>query len=194
MSASTKINSDSMGRVLFLLAALAAPVSASAQMGPMGPTGLGPMGPMAPGPSGPPSGPGGTSGWPTGNPPPCIAEFLKLRSEVEKAGIAAKTARAHNAPREEMCKLITTFVAAEAKMVSYASANASSCGIPPPAIKQMKEGHEKTGVIRAQICAGPGPAAAPTLSDALGASSFALDGVKAKSSTFNTLTGNPLKQ
>jgi hypothetical protein len=189
MSAIIKINPDSLGRVLFLLGALLAPVSASAQM--MGPMGAGPMSPMAPGPMGPPS--GGASSWPS-NPPPCVGGFLKLRSEVEKAGLAAKAAREHKASREDMCKLITTFVAAEAKMVGYAAANASACGIPPQAIKQMQEGHVKTTAVRTQICTGPAPAAPPTLSDALGTSSFAIDSIKAKSNTFNTLTGNPLKQ
>ena len=178
------MNTLTPSRVLLpiLLALVIPEIPAVAQMAPMG--------------MGAPTSQGAAP-WPDSQPPPCIAEFLKLRENVEKAGNAAKTARDHNASREEMCKLITTFVGVEGKMVSYASANASSCGIPMQAVQQMKEGHAKTTVVRKQICsAGPQPGAvAPTLSDALGTNSFSTESPKtSRMGTFDTLTGNPLKQ
>ena len=121
---------------------------------------------------------------------------MLFRSEtVEKQGLAAKAGHDKNASREDMCKLITSFNAAEEKMVKYADANASSCGIPPQAVSQMKDNHVHTVAIRKQVCSA-GPAAAPpapTLSDALGTNTSAVPtSTKTGKSTFDTLTGNPL--
>jgi len=162
--------------LLPILAVLAASVMpASAQM-------------MAPGPA-------GASPWP-GNTPPCVAEFMRLREAVEKQGLAAKAAHDKNGSREDMCKAITSFTAAEEKMVKYADANASGCGIPAQAVQQMKGNHVHTLQIRKQVCSA-GPAAAPptpTLSDALGTNPSAdpVASKTGKSNTFDTLTGNPL--
>lgn len=177
-----KVNTSN--RVLLpILVALVIPViPASAQM----PMGVGPMGP-----------PGGAPAqWPSSQPPPCLAEFLKLRAVTEKLGLAARAGHDHHASREEMCKLIGSFSGAEEKMVSYASANMSSCGIPPEAVKQMKAGHERTATIRNQICsAGPAPGpAVPTLSDALTGTSVVPASKASHTGTLDTLTGNPLKQ
>jgi hypothetical protein len=172
------MNAVTMSRALLpILAALAASVvSASAQMGPMG---------------GAPMGAGGA--WPS-SPPPCIAEFVKLRENVEKTGLAAKAAHDQGASREDMCKIIETFTAAEEKMVKYADLNAASCGIPAEAMKQMKGNHAHTVLIRKQVCsAGPAAApAAPTLSDALGTNAAPTATTKNGKGTFDTLTGNPL--
>jgi hypothetical protein len=142
------------------------------------------------------AGQAGQNPW-ASTPPPCVQQFLKLREAVEKQGNAAKTAREHNASREEMCKVITVFVGAEEKMVSYAAANASTCGIPPQAVQQMKVGHARTIQVKTQICsAGPqGGPVAPTLSDALGTNTLpTVDAKASRMGTFDTLTGNPLKQ
>ena len=167
-----------MSRALLpILAALTVSViPASAQMG---------MGP---------AGPGAGPGWPSQQPPPCIAEFVKLRETVEKTGLAAKAAHDKNATREQMCEIIKTFAAAEEKMVKYADVNATSCGIPAEAVKQMKGNHVHTALIRKQVCsAGPAAApAAPTLSDALGTNASPTPATKAGKGTFETLTGNPL--
>jgi hypothetical protein len=167
-----------MSRALLpILAALTVSViPASAQMG---------MGP---------AGPGAGPGWPSQQPPPCVAEFVKLREAVEKTGLAAKAAHDKNATREQMCEIIKTFAAAEEKMVKYADVNATSCGIPAEAVKQMKGNHVHTALIRKQVCsAGPAAApAAPTLSDALGTNASPTPATKAGKGTFETLTGNPL--
>ena len=67
-----------------------------------------------------------------GGPPPCLAEFTKLREDVEKKGLAAKAAGAKHAPREEMCKLITSYAAAEAKWVKFTETGVQSCGMRSP--------------------------------------------------------------
>jgi hypothetical protein len=176
-----EMNAVTMSRaVLPILAALTVSVvPAFAQMAPIGMGGA--------------PGPGAGAAWP-GNPPPCVAEFMKLRSNVEKTGLAAKAAHDKNATREEMCKLIESFTASEEKMVKYADVNATACGIPAEAVKQMKGNHSHTILIRKQVCSA-GPAAAPavpTLSDALGTNTSPTPTTKTGKGTFDTLTGNPL--
>jgi hypothetical protein len=133
--------------------------------------------------------------WPSQptQPPPCVTEFMKMRDDVQKLGMAAKTAHDKNASREEMCKVITSFSVAEEKMVKFAATNAAGCGIPAEAVAQMRENHTHSAMIRKQICsAGPAAApAAPTLSDALGTSAPSVSAKDSKG-TFDTLTGNAL--
>lgn len=186
------MNAVALSRALPILAALAVgPVPALAQW----PTpGGAPMGAPAPGsaPMGAPTSAAPGSAWP-GNPPPCVAEFVRLRDLVQKTGLAAKGGHDKHASREEMCKLIEAFSAAEDKWVKYTETNASGCGIPAEAVKQIKSNHEHSLLIRKQVCsAGPAPGSVtPTLSDALGTNVPSIEGKKSKSS-FETLTGNPL--
>src|SRR5215831_14165524 len=63
-----------------------------------------------------------------GGMPPCMAEFSKLRDDVQNKGLAAKAAGQRKVSREEMCKYITTYSAAELKWVKYTEANVKSCG------------------------------------------------------------------
>lgn len=127
--------------------------------------------------------------------PPCFNEFMPLRQAAEKRAQAIRTATARKAPREEICKLFTSFSESEAKVVKYAEANATFCGIPQQAVTQMKANHGQTVKIRKQVCsAGPAPAArGPTLSDAL-RTTVVPDASTTRTGrgTFDTLTGNPL--
>ena len=102
--------------------------------------------------------------------PPCMAEFAKLREDVQKRALAAKAAGQRKASREEMCKHITVYSAAELKWVKYTEANVKTCGIPAEVLQQLKQTHTNTEQTKEKICA-PGPTAAPpSLSDALGTS------------------------
>ena len=127
-----------------------------------------------------------------------MTKFSELRSDVEKKGMAAKAAGEKQAPREEMCKLVTIYSAAETKWVKYAEGNMSKCGIPKEIVHQLKTVHAKTAEGQKKLCsAGPGPAAAPTLSDALGTATLPSREPEKKrkpGGTFDTLTGNPLGQ
>jgi hypothetical protein len=128
----------------------------------------------------------------------CMAEFAKLRDEVQKQGMAAKAAGQRKAPREEMCKLITNYAASEAKWVSFTVAGVSNCGIPPQIANQLKEVHAHTEKTKAQICAaGPagGGGGAMSISEALGTTRVATpDLYKGGNGTFDTLTGSAIKQ
>ncbi len=125
--------------------------------------------------------------------PPCMAEFTKMREEVEKKGQAAKAAGQKHASREEMCKLITSYAASEAKWVKFTEAGVGTCGIPPQIANQLKQVHTNTEQTKEKICtAGPaGPAAAPSLSDAL--TQHAVPDKTAGSGIFDTMTGSAIR-
>ena len=128
-------------------------------------------------------------------PPPCIKEFLKIRADTEKKGLAIKAASEHKASPKEACHLFNVFTVAEAKMIKYAVDNAAWCGIPESAVQQMKKGHVKAMDMRTKICrmaeAPPVPAG-PSLSDALAPSIPDANNIKSGHGTFDTLTGTPL--
>ena len=103
-----------------------------------------------------------------GGAPPCMAEFAKLREDVQKRGLAAKAAGQRKVSREEMCKHITAYSAAELKWVKYVETNTGTCGIPAELVQQLKQVHGRTEQTKDRICApacGLGP---PSLSDRLG--------------------------
>jgi hypothetical protein len=146
-----------------------------------------------------PMGGGGMGGPPTAVQQECMTKFVSLRSEVEKHGLAAKAAGEKHASREEMCKLVTAYGAAEVKWVKFVEGNMTKCGIPKEIVTQLKTVHAHTAAGQKQLCAaGPaaGPAAAPTLSDALGAATLPTrEPEKRKNGgTLDTLTGNALGQ
>jgi len=131
--------------------------------------------------------------------PPCFKDFMALRHDAEKHGAAIKAASARKATAQEACKLFSALVTAERKMVKYAEANATWCGIPPQIVTQLKEGDKQTSQMRDRICKvasqGPARGRTQTLSDALG-TSITPDAstVRTGRGTYDTLTGSPLGQ
>jgi hypothetical protein len=129
--------------------------------------------------------------------PPCFKDFMALRQDAEKHGLAIKAAGERKATPQEACKLFNALVTAERKMVKYVEANGTWCGIPAQVLTQLKDGDKQASQARDRICqvASRGPAGprAPTLSDALG-TSITPDSstVKTGRGTFDTLTGSPL--
>ncbi len=93
---------------------------------------------------------------------PCMAEFIKLREDVEKKGMAAKVAGQKKVGREEMCKYVTTYAEAEATWVRFTESNVQTCGIPSQIVIQLKQVHANTEQTKQKICtAGPAGGAAP---------------------------------
>ncbi len=158
-----------------------------------GPAAMSPAAPSSMGvaPSRPMGGGGmGGGGMGGGGMPPCMAEFTKLREDVEKKGLAAKAASQKKPPREEMCKYVSAYADAEAKWVKFTVSGVQSCGIPQQVADQLKQVHNNTEQTRQKICAAGPTAAAPTLSDALTAPrTTAADVSKAGSGTLDTMTG-----
>jgi hypothetical protein len=147
----------------------------------------------APGMGAPPMGGGGMGGpgMGGGGPPPCMADFVKMREETEKRGKAAKAASERKVGREEMCKYITSYADAEAKWVNFTEKNTqTSCGIPVQVANQLKQVHASTEQTKQRICAAGGPAgipAGPSLHDALEATATTMETAKKGNGTFDTL-------
>jgi hypothetical protein len=128
-----------------------------------------------------------------GGAPPCVAEFAKLRDDVQKRGLAAKAAGEHKVSREEMCKHIMAYSAAELKWVKYTEANVQTCGIPAEVVQQLKQVHTNTEQTKEKICTAAPAAPPPSLSDALGTSRLPTpDTKKSAGGTLDTLTGSAL--
>src|SRR5262249_36993600 len=128
---------------------------------------------------------------------PCMAEFAKLRDDVQKKGLAAKAASQRKVSRDEMCKHITTYSAAELKWVKYTEANVTSCGIPGEVVQQLKQAHTNTEQTKERICStAGGPAAGPpSLSDARGTTRLPTpETTKGGSGTLDTLTGSAIRR
>jgi hypothetical protein len=163
-----------------------APWPGAATAAPMPAPGMSPMG--APPQASPFGGGGGM--------PPCMAEFAKLRDEVQKKGLAAKAAGQRKVPREEMCKHITAYSAAELKWVKYTETNVTACGIPAEVVQQLKQVHNGTEQTKEKICAVTPTAAPPSLSDALGTTRLPTPETTTKSGsgTLDTLTGSAIQR
>jgi hypothetical protein len=143
---------------------------------------------------------------PAGGPPAdCMPKFTELRTTVEKlretvdkVAASARSKSENKATREDVCKAITNYAAAEAKWAKFTVDNTTRCGIPPDFGKQLSAGNKKTQTIRKNVCsAGPagGAPAAPSLSDALGTSRHPPQaGAQGRSGTFDTLTGNVISR
>jgi len=126
----------------------------------------------------------------------CVMDFMKLRETTEKLAATTRAAGERKVPREEMCKHITTYSASEDKLLAFTKANSTRCGIPPEVLKSLTVAHGHTATAKKNICAtasGPGPGAAPTLSDALGTSRMPVpEGSASGRGTLDTLTGNAI--
>ena len=163
------------------------PGTAAPAPSPMPAPAMSPMG-AGPPPQASPFGGGGEM-------PPCMAEFTKLREDVQKRGLAAKAASQRKVAREEMCKHITAFSAAELKWVKFAESNVTSCGIPVQVVSQLKEMHGHTEQTREKICAAGPSAGPPSLSDALGTTRLPTpETAKPGSGTLDTLTGSAIQK
>jgi len=86
---------------------------------------------------------------------PCFRAFAPLRGEAQKRAEVLSAAMRKNVAREEACKLVKHFSAAEAKVVHFVDSNAKSCGIPAQFVNSMKTNHDHTLKMEAQICDAP---------------------------------------
>ena len=130
-----------------------------------------------------------------GQEPPCLADFTKLRNDAENKAKMIQEAGKRRVQAKEACHLFTVFHAAQAKMLKYATDNATWCGIPPQVVEQIKTGAAQSAQVRAKVCkvaeAPPRPAG-PSLSDALSAPVVNSDNIKTGRGTFDTLSGTPI--
>jgi hypothetical protein len=132
---------------------------------------------------------------------PCVAEFTRLRGEVEKKGAVAKTVSDRKGTREEMCSAVSGIHTAQVKWVKYAKDHSSQCGMPPDILKQLRLGQDNLAKLRKNICSGGGATAAapaaPSLSEALGTAglppSSSSDAPKKRGGVLDSMTGTPIR-
>ena len=129
-----------------------------------------------------------------------MQKFAPLREEAERRAKAIQAAGARKAGPQEACGLIKAYVAAEGRLVNYVTTKQTACGIPAEVPKQLKANASRAQQMMKQVCqaaAQPqgGPAAAPSLSEALGSNSGPeVRTVRGGGSTFDTINGNILSR
>jgi hypothetical protein len=127
--------------------------------------------------------------------PPCIKDFTRLRDDAARKAQAIRAANEHKVNVKVACHLFNAFSAAEEKLIKYADANATWCGIPERIVKTMKQAHVKTNAIRTKVCqvaAAPPRPRGPSLSETLSAPVPDVNNIKTGRGTFDTLTGSPI--
>ena len=139
-------------------------------------------------------GPGAGFGGPPAGPPPACQQILAMRDETQKNGQAIQKANERKETVLVACPLFKKYIASEAKFIKTLEENSKLCGVPPEAIKQVKDGHVQANKVAKQVCdaaaQGARPAG-PSLSDALGAGPAVPDNRKG-TGAFETLSGNAL--
>jgi hypothetical protein len=133
----------------------------------------------------------------------CQDTFVKLRTDLDKRGLALKNAGEKKAGPPELCRLLRSYTGQEAQVVKFLTERQEVCGVPPQVVANAKEGHAKALQTRDQVCkvaagppAPPPPPPSQGLSGALGTSSVGGPPSDAGggSGVFDTLTGNVLKR
>jgi hypothetical protein len=84
----------------------------------------------------------------------CVAEFVQLRSQVEKTGRAAKAGSDQRVSREELCRLVVAHAAVQTRWAGYAEKNVATCGIGEEIVVQLKSVQAQTSKILMRLCAG----------------------------------------
>jgi hypothetical protein len=122
-------------------------------------------------------------------------DFMKFRDEAQKKATVLQAALKRKAERPELCKLATSFSAAEGEALKFLVANKTWCGVPDQAITGAKTNHAETVKFKTMLCseAAPGRPKPPSLSDAISTPSVDdASNTKTGRGTLDTLTGNPL--
>lgn len=128
-------------------------------------------------------------------------DFLKLRKEAERRGLAIQAAGKRKAPASEACKLIGAFSSSEEVIIKYVVSQAKRCGIPDDIAEQFKTGHKRTEEMQKKVCklAEQQQRSRPaglSFGEVLGSSSLIpqvnTSAKKFGGTTFDTLSGNAL--
>ncbi|WP_240535615.1 hypothetical protein [Bradyrhizobium sp. STM 3809] len=99
--------------------------------------------------------PAASNGTSVGNfrpPESCLKEFTPLRDEAARRAQLLKMAPGHRFAPGEACRLVHDYELAQTKMLEYAVAHASTCGIPAKITDQLKANHENTLTVMRKVC------------------------------------------
>ena len=126
--------------------------------------------------------------------PPCMSEFIPLRTDAEKRAHAIQEGIKRKILAQELCGLFTSFSDAEGKVVKFIEVHARSCGIPEDVVTITKSNHGKTLEKRQQICSAAsfGERRGPGLGEALGMRAVPTPETTSKGGAFDTMSGSPL--
>jgi hypothetical protein len=145
--------------------------------------------------------PGGGFGAAPQQPPAACQQLITLRDETQKNAQAIQAAgqRQKKPSPDEACKLFKAYLGSEAKMIKALEQQATTCGVPPDMIKQVKAQHNQASQTGKQICevaARGSQPTGPSFSDALGTTPLVPDNNDRTrgGGTFDTLTGNALQR
>ncbi|BAM92265.1 conserved exported hypothetical protein [Bradyrhizobium oligotrophicum S58] len=85
-------------------------------------------------------------------PQSCLKDFTPLRDETARRAKLLKVATERRFTPGEACQLVHDYELAQTKMIDYAVAHASSCGIPSKITDQLKANHENTLAVMRKVC------------------------------------------
>jgi hypothetical protein len=83
----------------------------------------------------------------------CMEKLAPLRQDAEKKAQAIKAANDRKATPKEACGLITSYVEAEAQLVSYVTTRQTACGIPAAYPEQLRANQERSNALMKAVCA-----------------------------------------
>ncbi|CCD96701.1 conserved exported hypothetical protein [Bradyrhizobium sp. ORS 375] len=102
-----------------------------------------------------PANPAASSGSMVGGfrpPESCLKEFTPLRDEAARRAQLLKMTPGRRFAPGEACRLVHDYELAQTKMIEYAVAHASTCGIPAKITDQLKANHENTLTVMRKVC------------------------------------------
>ncbi|MGJ4997981.1 hypothetical protein ACQR0Z_26405 [Bradyrhizobium sp. HKCCYLS3077] len=85
-------------------------------------------------------------------PESCLKEFTPLRDETARRAKLLKAATERRFAPGEACQLVHDYELAQTKMIDYAVAHASMCGIPAKITDQLKANHANTLAVMRKVC------------------------------------------
>ncbi|SMX60842.1 conserved protein of unknown function [Bradyrhizobium sp. ORS 285] len=85
-------------------------------------------------------------------PESCLKDFTPLRDETARRAKLLKAATGRRFAPGEACQLVHDYELAQTKMIDYAVAHASLCGIPAKITDQLKANHENTLTVMRKVC------------------------------------------
>ncbi len=85
-------------------------------------------------------------------PESCLKEFTPLRDETVRRAKLIKAATERRVASGEACRLVHELELAQTKMIDYAVAHASTCGIPGNITDQLKANHQNTLTVMRKVC------------------------------------------
>ncbi|CAL79756.1 hypothetical protein BRADO6104 [Bradyrhizobium sp. ORS 278] len=99
-----------------------------------------------------PAAPGGAAMSGFRPPESCLKEFTPLRDEAARRAQLLKMSPGRRFAPGEACRLVHDYELAQNKMLDYAVAHASTCGIPAKITDQLKANHENTLTVMRKVC------------------------------------------